>query len=64
MSPGAKTYLGDGVYAEVVSGMIKLTTEDGADVLETIWLEAETYEALVRWVDRLKAARANQAVRS
>lgn len=40
------TYIGDGVYASYSGGMIKLTTErDGRT--ETIWLEPETFDALV-----------------
>lgn len=43
-----KTYLGDGVYAEIENGMIKLTTErDGR--IETIYLEWSVYESLAAY---------------
>jgi hypothetical protein len=41
-----KTYLGDGVYADVEYGMIKLTTEDGISTTNTIYLEPEVINAL------------------
>lgn len=46
-----KRYLGDGVYAEIESGMIKLTTEDGVSVTNTIFLEVEVYRALVQYFE-------------
>lgn len=46
-----KTYLGDGVYAQVVTGMIMLTTEDGYAATNTIYLEPEVYAALVRFAE-------------
>ena len=45
-----KHYLGDAVYAELDRGMIKLTTEDGRNVTNTIYLEPFTYESLIKWV--------------
>ncbi len=54
----SKIYLGDGVYADRVDGMIKLTTEDGLNVHATIYLEPEVYLALVDWVESLKKQRA------
>lgn len=50
-----KTYLGDGVYADIVQGMIVLTTENGVDVSNTIFLEPEVYAALQEWVQRITA---------
>jgi hypothetical protein len=50
-----KTYLGDSVYADVDKGMIKLTTENGLRATNTIFLEPEVYEALIRFADRAKA---------
>lgn len=49
-----KTYIGDSVYAEVERGMIKLTTENGLpfDPSNIIYLERETFNALVSWVKR------------
>jgi hypothetical protein len=54
----AKSYLGDSVYAEVENGMIKLTTENGlpTDPSNTIYLELEVYDNLVRFVEELKGA--------
>lgn len=48
-----RTYLGDGVYAEFVDGMIKLTKEDQAKI-STIYLYPKGYSALVKWVEALK----------
>ena len=42
-----RSYLGDGVYADIERGMIKLTTEDGIRATNTIFLEIEVYDALV-----------------
>ena len=49
-----KTYLGDGVYVEVESGMLKLTTEDGVKVSNVIYLNAELYHFLISWVKSLE----------
>jgi endo-beta-N-acetylglucosaminidase D len=46
-------YLGDGVYVEMEGGMIKLTTENGICVTNTIYLEPDVYMALVDYVKRL-----------
>jgi hypothetical protein len=51
-----KEYLGDGVYAEIENGMVKMTTEDGISVTNIIYLEPAVYEALKRYVSRVKAA--------
>lgn len=57
MSEQQKTYLGDGVYAEPVNGMILLTTEDGGMVpTNAIYLESEVYDSLVAFVARLRSA--------
>lgn len=45
-----KVYLGDSVYAEIESGMIKLTTDNGNGPSNTIYLEYEVYLALVEFV--------------
>jgi len=47
-----KDYLGDGVYADVENGMIKLTTEDGISATNTIYLELEVFEKLELYVKR------------
>lgn len=49
-----KVYLGDSVYAEVVNGMIRLTTDDGDGRSNEIFLELEVFEALVAYVERMK----------
>ena len=46
----SKQYLGDGVYADMENGMIKLTTENGIEATNTIYLEEEVYEALLNYV--------------
>jgi hypothetical protein len=51
---GTKAYLGDGVYVDLDSGMIKLTTEDGIQATNTIYLEAEVYQNFIQWVKRLQ----------
>ena len=45
-----KTYLGDGVYADTDRGVVKLTTENGVATTNTIILEPEVLDALLRWV--------------
>ena len=47
-----KEYLGDSVYAEIVNGMVKLTTEDGISVSNTIYLESLVLQALTEYVKR------------
>jgi hypothetical protein len=49
-----KTYLGDSVYADIEDGMILLTTEDGIETTNIIYLEIEVYEALIAFVERMK----------
>jgi hypothetical protein len=51
-----KQYLGDSVYAEVVNGMVKLTTENGHsdDPRNTILLEPDTFQALAEYVEKNK----------
>lgn len=45
-----KTYLGDGVYAEFEGNSLKLTTENGIETTNTIYLEVEIYHALKQFV--------------
>lgn len=47
-----KSYLGDGVYADIENGMIKLTTENGISATNTIYLEMEVFDALTKYVNR------------
>ena len=49
-----KSYLGDGVYADEENGMLKLTTEDGIDVTNEIFLEGEVIEALFGYISRTR----------
>lgn len=49
-----KVYLGDGVYVEVESGMIKLTTENGIEDTNTIYLEPEVLTKFLQYIDSLK----------
>ncbi len=50
-----KTYLGDGVYAEIENGMVKLTTENGVRTTNTIYLDSDVYNSLTRWMARLNS---------
>jgi hypothetical protein len=54
-----KEYLGDGAYAEFDGYGIRLTTENGYETTNTIYLEPITYQSLVLFVD--KTARAPKA---
>lgn len=49
-----KQYLGDSVYVEVENGMLKLTTENGEETSNTIFMEEEVYDNLVKYVNTLK----------
>lgn len=62
MSRQGKVYLGDGVYVEFdrAPNMLKLTTENGIEVTNTIYLEPEVYTALVAYVDALKGNEADR----
>ena len=55
-----KTYLGDGVYADLEDGMVKLTTENGLRTSNTIYLEHETLIALEQYVAYLRRELAEQ----
>lgn len=54
MKPPRKFYLGDGVYVEVEREMLKLTTEDGLAVTNTIYLEPAVFNALLRYVEAIE----------
>ena len=47
-----KEFLGDGVYVEVENGMFKVTTENGIEATNTIFLEPAIYHALVKYATR------------
>ena len=52
--PGEKCYIGDAVYAGMLhDGTIVLTTEDGKEISNTIYLEPEVYDSLLRWRESL-----------
>lgn len=55
-----KDCLGDGVYAEIEDGMVKLTTENGIEASNTIFLEPQVLDALNRYVERIKGIYAEQ----
>jgi hypothetical protein len=45
-----KRYLGDGVYAEMEDGRVKLTAENGLRATDTVYLEPAVYVALTYFV--------------
>lgn len=47
-------YLGDGVYVEIEDGMVKLTTQNGVETTNTIYLEVEVIDALETWWTRMQ----------
>ena len=57
MTTPGKQYLGDGVYAEEVRGMILLTTERGetlrGQLTHYIYLEPEVYAALAAYAGKV-----------
>ena len=44
-----KIYLGDSVYAEIDCGILKLTTDNGLDISNCIYLEPEVFLRLVKY---------------
>lgn len=50
-----KQYIGDSVYAKFDGGVLELTTENGlpTDPSNTIILEREVFESLVKYVERI-----------
>jgi hypothetical protein len=55
-----KDYLGDSVYVEIEDGMLKLYLDNGHGPSDTIYLEPEVYDALTRYVARLKSLYADK----
>lgn len=47
-----KVYLGDSVYVEIENDMIKLTTDNGYGVTNTIYLDYDVYKCLVNFVNK------------
>ena len=48
-----KTYLGDGCYATFDGHGVILTTENGIETTNTVYLEPQVYGALVQFRDRV-----------
>lgn len=48
-----KRYLGDGAYVTYNGQQLVLTTENGVDVTNTIFLEPEVFESLMRYAREL-----------
>ena len=54
MSAGDRQYIGDGVYVEFLAGMIRLSTDNGDETTNVIYLEEEVWRALKAWVEHLE----------
>lgn len=50
-----KEYLGDGVYATFDGYMLTLTTENGLDTLNTIYIEPAVWRSLLEFKERSRA---------
>lgn len=52
-----KTYLGDGVYADIDQwdGSLILTTENGISVENTIVIDSSVWRSLLKYVERMSA---------
>lgn len=53
MPATAKEYIGDGVYAQLDRGMIRLETEREDGSTHFIYLEPEVWRDLVKFVERV-----------
>jgi hypothetical protein len=52
--PANQAYLGDALYVAVVHGAaLELRANDLEDPSDVVYLEHETYEALIRFADQL-----------
>lgn len=49
-----KIYLGDSVYGDIENGMVVLTTENGVEVSNRIYLEPQVVEAFIGWLRESK----------
>lgn len=56
-----KQYLGDGVYIEFDGYSLILTTENGIEVTNTIYLEPDVYHALLVYVKEIQLESAKGA---
>ena len=54
MTTISKRYLGDGVYAEVDDEFILLTTNNGLETTNKIYLEKETLTNLFNYVNEIE----------
>lgn len=52
-----KTYLGDGVFAEYDGWRVRLSTDNGYGLLDTIYLEPEVYINLITFVAAVRKDR-------
>jgi len=48
-----QVYLGDGVYAAVISEMIRLHTSDGRECLDVIYIERPVAQSLVDYINQI-----------
>lgn len=51
---GSKRYIGDGVYANYDGQQLILTTENGMETTNTIYLEHSVMEALHKYIQNLE----------
>jgi len=49
-----KIYLGDSVYGDIENGMVALTTENGVEVGNKIYLDQEVVAAFIEWLRRIQ----------
>jgi hypothetical protein len=47
-----KDYIGDGVYVSIKNGMTRLTTENGVETTNEIFLEPEVLRAFLNYLKR------------
>lgn len=64
MTTGSKQYLGDGVYVQFDDGVIILTTENGYQITNQIYLELDVYGNLRDYVNRLLDSEESNGQRS
>ena len=48
-------YLGDGVYVQEIFGMVALSTENGLEVTNQIFLEPQVLIAFEEWLKTLRS---------
>lgn len=53
-----KEYLGDGCYANIENGMVKLTTSNGICDTNTVFMEPGVLASFERWLKEMRKARA------